>query len=224
MSGVKETTPLMSTSKDAQFYFLDRSNSQQGGKASAESVRNPIPQGMTPEQFQSRPVASRGGKSRVSRKGSWGGEGVKEKSGFFGSLLSLITGSDSSPESNRLKQRKVPIKVEPKVFFANERTFLAWLHTAVTLASISVAIISFAGNEDEGGSDLGAMYGLTLLPVSVCFIIYALRQYTSRAGMIRRREPGPYEDLTGPSVLAILLMVSIMLNFILKLYQLSKLG
>lgn len=32
-----------SSSKDAQFYFLDRSNSQQGG-ASAESVRNPIPQ------------------------------------------------------------------------------------------------------------------------------------------------------------------------------------
>ncbi|GMH92256.1 hypothetical protein TL16_g12293, partial [Triparma laevis f. inornata] len=113
----------------------------------------------------------------------------------------------------------VPIKVEPKVFFANERTFLAWLHTAVTLAGISVAIISFAGN-DEGGSDMGQMYGLTLLPVSICFIIYALRQYTSRAGMIRRREPGPYEDLTGPSVLAVLLMVSIGLNFVLKLYQL----
>jgi hypothetical protein len=27
--------------------------------------------------------------------------------------------------------RKVPVKVEPKVFFANERTYLAWLHMAV---------------------------------------------------------------------------------------------
>jgi uncharacterized membrane protein YidH (DUF202 family) len=67
------------------------------------------------------------------------------------------------------------------------------------------------------------MYGLTLLPVSICFIIYALKQYTSRAGMIRRREPGPYEDLTGPTILAIMLMVSIFANFVLKLYQLSKL-
>jgi hypothetical protein len=40
------------------------------------------------------------------------------------------------------KVRMVPVKVEPKVFFANERTFLAWLHMGVTLASISVAIVA----------------------------------------------------------------------------------
>jgi hypothetical protein len=38
--------------------------------------------------------------------------------------------------------RKVPVKIEPKVFFANERTFLAWLHMSVTLASIAVAIVA----------------------------------------------------------------------------------
>ncbi len=38
--------------------------------------------------------------------------------------------------------RKVPVKVEPKVFFANERTFLAWLHMSLTLASIAVGILS----------------------------------------------------------------------------------
>ena len=40
------------------------------------------------------------------------------------------------------KTRAVPVKIEPKVFFANERTFLAWLHMAVTLASISIAIVA----------------------------------------------------------------------------------
>jgi hypothetical protein len=44
--------------------------------------------------------------------------------------------------ATREKPRKVPVKVEPKVFFANERTFLAWLHMAVTLASISMAIVA----------------------------------------------------------------------------------
>lgn len=38
--------------------------------------------------------------------------------------------------------RKVPVKIEPKVFFANERTFLAWLHMSVTLATISIAIVA----------------------------------------------------------------------------------
>lgn len=45
-------------------------------------------------------------------------------------------------KGKKQKPRKVPVKVEPKVFFANERTFLAWLQMAVTLASISVAIIA----------------------------------------------------------------------------------
>lgn len=38
------------------------------------------------------------------------------------------------------KLRKVPTKVEPKVFFSNERTFLSWLNMAVTLSTISLAV------------------------------------------------------------------------------------
>lgn len=51
-----------------------------------------------------------------------------------------------SAVSNYTKMRKVPVKVEPKVFFANERTFLAWLNMAVTLASISIAIMAYVAN------------------------------------------------------------------------------
>jgi hypothetical protein len=36
--------------------------------------------------------------------------------------------------------------------------------------------------------------------------------------MIRRRAPGPYEDLVGPTVLGIALILSILLQFSLKLY------
>lgn len=49
---------------------------------------------------------------------------------------------NTNNHSNQLKPRMVPVKVEPKVFFANERTFLAWLHMSVTLASISIAIVA----------------------------------------------------------------------------------
>jgi hypothetical protein len=62
---------------------------------------------------------------------SWGG-----KSGNYTALRS------ASPKGLASKPRKVPVKVEPKVFFANERTFLAWLNMAVTLSSISMAIVA----------------------------------------------------------------------------------
>ncbi len=61
------------------------------------------------------------------------------KNSWFSSLFSK---SGYSRIDNIQKPRKVPIKVEPKVFFANERTFLAWLHMSLTLASISLAIVA----------------------------------------------------------------------------------
>src|SRR5690349_12054276 len=37
------------------------------------------------------------------------------------------------------------MRLEPKTFFANERTFLSWLHMSVTIGSIAAALLGFAG-------------------------------------------------------------------------------
>uniref|UniRef100_A0A7S2V667 DUF202 domain-containing protein n=1 Tax=Fibrocapsa japonica TaxID=94617 RepID=A0A7S2V667_9STRA len=113
-----------------------------------------------------------------------------------------------------IRPRKVPVKIEPKVFFANERTFLAWLHMSVTLASISIAIIAFAEH-----NEWSQVYGLLILPVAILFCMYALYNFLRRSSMIRRRDPGPYDDALGPSFLALILMVSIILNFSVKIYD-----
>lgn len=84
------------------------------------------------------------------------------------------------------KTRKVPTKVEPKVFFANERTFLAWLHMSVTLSTISIAIVAFAE-----ANEFSQIYGLMLMPVAIAFCGYSLYMYVKRSSMIRRRHPGP---------------------------------
>ena len=87
---------------------------------------------------------------------------------------------------NGVKIRKVPTKIEPKVFFANERTFLAWLHMSVTLSSISIAIVAFAE-----ANAFSQIYGLMLMPVAITFCAYSLYMYTKRAHMIKNRHPGP---------------------------------
>ena len=69
---------------------------------------------------------------------------------------------------------KVNEKVEPKTFLANERTFLAWLDMSVTLAAISVAILSMS---EINKSSL--LYGIILLPVAIGFSIYSLTLYLS---------------------------------------------
>lgn len=114
------------------------------------------------------------------------------------------------------KPRKVPVKVEPKVFFANERTFLAWLHMSVTLASISVAIVAFSES-----NEWSQIYGLLLMPVAILFSAYSLYMYMNRASLIRRKESGPYEDKIGPIFLASMLALSISVNFLVKLYDMA---
>lgn len=141
--------------------------------------------------------------------------------GPVGSFIKGLLGRRSDHNYQLLNERKplprkVPIKVEPKVFFANERTFLAWLHMSITLASISIAIVAFA--ED---SEFSQIYGILLLPVSIAFCCYSLWMYIKRANMIRRKDPGPYEDKFGPIALAALLGLSVTINFFVKLYDLT---
>ena len=49
------------------------------------------------------------------------------------------------------KRIALPVRVEPKVFFANERTFLSWLHFTVVLGGLSVGLLNF-------GDKAGAYY------------------------------------------------------------------
>jgi hypothetical protein len=45
-----------------------------------------------------------------------------------------------------------------QTFFANERTFLSWLHMAVTIGSISTALLGFAGSA-QGPEQVGWLAG-----------------------------------------------------------------
>jgi uncharacterized membrane protein YidH (DUF202 family) len=46
-------------------------------------------------------------------------------------------------------QGTIVMRIEPKTFFANERTFLSWLHMAVTLGSIAAALLGFSNTKGQ---------------------------------------------------------------------------
>eukprot|EP01031_Cornospumella_fuschlensis_P026691 gene26691-32252_t len=181
-----------------EFHFVDSGKPSEGDfshHSSLDTRTNPLlPQGMHPSSSSS-PQQT---KARPWFASMFGKKGPNSKVDGFN------------------KPRKVPVKIEPKVFFANERTFLSWLQMAVTLATISIAILAFADH-----NPLSQVYGLLLMPVSIAFCAYALYVFIQRAGMIRRKDPGPYEAKLGPIALAGLLAVSIFFNLAVKLYQYS---
>lgn len=67
----------------------------------------------------------------------------REKKGFFEWYF------NSRTPKERTMARTTPMRIEPKTFFANERTFLSWLHMAVTIGSIAAALLGFAGIADS---------------------------------------------------------------------------
>ncbi|KAJ2058136.1 hypothetical protein GGI17_005216 [Coemansia sp. S146] len=116
------------------------------------------------------------------------------------------SGTDRSAGQRRIA---VPVRVEPKVFFANERTFLSWLNFAIVLGSLALGLLNFG---DRTGKIAGAAFTL----IAMFVMVYALVLFQWRAERIRQRDAGPYDDRTGPTFLVVVLIAAVVLNFYLK--------
>ncbi|KAF9106683.1 vacuolar transporter chaperone [Mortierella sp. AM989] len=107
------------------------------------------------------------------------------------------------------KRIALPVRVEPKVFFANERTFLSWLNFTVLLGSLAIGLLNF-------GDRIGRISAGVFTLVAVIVMVYALTTFHWRADRIRKRLPGPYDDRFGPTVLCIFILAAILINFGLR--------
>ncbi|KAG1743955.1 uncharacterized protein EDB91DRAFT_1335642 [Suillus paluster] len=66
------------------------------------------------------------------------------------------------------KRIAVSVRVEPKVYFANERTFLEWLSFAVLIGSIATTLSNFMDADNLRGSTGAALFTLAALLAIVC--------------------------------------------------------
>lgn len=109
----------------------------------------------------------------------------------------------------------VPQKIDPKTFFANERTFLKWLSISVMVGLMSLTLLNF-GDSTSNGAELA---GLILLPVAILFMVYSLFIFRDRANKIYMREPMRYDDTRGPTMLVLVLGSALVLATIFSLQR-----
>jgi SPX domain protein involved in polyphosphate accumulation/uncharacterized membrane protein YidH (DUF202 family) len=88
-----------------------------------------------------------------------------------------------------------PSKVEPKTFFANERTFLSWFNSSLFISSIGVAIAADSSK---------ILSGVLLVSVGIMLIFYAVFTYIQRTSSLLERKSAGYVDRYGPIVLALI--------------------
>ncbi|KAG2429574.1 hypothetical protein HXX76_010809 [Chlamydomonas incerta] len=161
--------------------------------------------------------------------GAGGGRGGSGHPGFFARLLGLVP---PPPPAGGGGLRATPMRIEPKTFFANERTFLAWLHMAVTLGSVSAALLGFAaGTDDDSESTGGAaisrhlveLIALILLPLGVAMCGYALYVFMWRATNIAKKRAVHFDDRVGPLALCGAVVVALTAITLLSLVDFFEL-
>ena len=108
------------------------------------------------------------------------------------------------------KRIHVPVRVEPKVYFAAERTFLSWLEFGIILGSIAATLLNFGDR-----ISLYSAWGFTI--VACAALMYSAGLYLWRVNMIRGRRAVRYHDALGPTVLCVGLFVAVAINFGLRL-------
>jgi uncharacterized membrane protein YidH (DUF202 family) len=108
------------------------------------------------------------------------------------------------------KRIALPTRVEPKVFFANERTFLSWLNFTVILGGLAVGLLNF-------GDRVGRISAGLFTIIAMAAMIYALVTFHWRAQSIRKRGQTGIDDRFGPTVLAVSLLAAVVVNFILRM-------
>ncbi|KAI4133940.1 MAG: hypothetical protein LQ341_006105, partial [Variospora aurantia] len=108
----------------------------------------------------------------------------------------------------RGKRIHVPVRVEPKVHFAVERTFLSWLEFSIFIGAMAGTLLNFGGE-----AAFWAALGFTV--VAVASLCYSLGLYLWRVKMIKRRRAVRYHDPWGPTVLCAGLAVATVVNFVL---------
>ncbi|SBT80982.1 vacuolar transporter chaperone, putative [Plasmodium malariae] len=140
---------------------------------------------------------------------------IKSSSGriisFFKSLF--LKKKDKTFEMKKPKNSVV--RVEPKTFFANERTLLQWLNTSVLLSTISITLLNFSNS-------YGFVSGIIMAPVAIFFILYSFHIYLKRAEALIHKEPINYTDKVGPGVLVITLTFALSTVVLLNIYSRLK--
>jgi SPX domain protein involved in polyphosphate accumulation/uncharacterized membrane protein YidH (DUF202 family) len=107
------------------------------------------------------------------------------------------------------KKVVTPLRVEPKVFFANERTYFSWMSFGTLLSTFSLALFN-------AGDVVGKLSGIVYTLVSISTLMYGMGLYYRRRELIHNRAAGPYDELKGPTVICFALLFAVALNAYLK--------
>ncbi|KAG5938481.1 hypothetical protein E4U59_003764 [Claviceps monticola] len=153
----------------------------------------------------------------------------RTRRGGYGTLSSVLPGLSLSKYARAKRARKAQLlpegvveptqwiknmgelKVEPKVWLANERTFLKWQHIAILQGTIAMALYSAAGK-----SLAAEIMGMVYVLIAAFAGLWGYYMLNVRRGMILERSGKDFDHMLGPMVISVALMAALVINFVLQ--------
>lgn len=107
------------------------------------------------------------------------------------------------------KKIAVPVRIEPKVYFATERTYLSWLSIGLILGATAIALLNY-------GDALSLLASVGFFITALLTQGYAIGMYLWRVSMIRKKRAVRYDDQIGPRAICACLAVSVGLSYVFR--------
>mmetsp|Transcript_31247 Transcript_31247/g.56724 ORF Transcript_31247/g.56724 Transcript_31247/m.56724 type:complete len:129 (-) Transcript_31247:292-678(-) len=119
-------------------------------------------------------------------------------------------------------------RTDAKAFFANERTFLHWMSTSVTIGSIAAALSGVAGHAHRSWGDdfteraiVVRVIALVMLFLSILMAVSAGLNFQKRALFLEAKADGPYDSRFLPTLLTCCMVISMSVIFGGAVYRLA---
>lgn len=111
------------------------------------------------------------------------------------------------------KPNKIPLtaKVEPKVYLANERTFISYLNVSVLLLTLALTMYNTSSD------NLTRWFSGVYIAISLAIIVYSYIIYNKRLEMINNKSSSHFDQLAGPLFICVSLFLSIIYNFYIRI-------
>lgn len=105
-----------------------------------------------------------------------------------------------------------PIKVEPKVWLANERTFNRWLHVATLLSTLTFII--YSSSQKAHFPQLANLLAYLYFVLTVFSAIWGYYIFSRRRLIILERSGKHLDNVVGPLLIALGLIFGLVINFV----------